>query len=361
MINKMLLWLGMVYTALHFSMLPPLSRVPGHKWLRWLFAIMIAAGMCVASLPFRSPFTAFFLYMCMGYVISDVTQLWMRKRNTAFAVIWKRLYVWSVLPLVLGLSLCVGGYINARIIHTTKYEVRLANAPENGLRIAFLSDVHVGTSVRQKHIPNIVARVNNLQPDVIILGGDIFDENSTAEDMAVTLRALTALQATQGIYFVPGNHEYQAHRRGTLHMQSLLEEMRQAGIKTMTDETLIVDGQFTLVGRNDPGGTSLYGRKRLSELLTGANPVFPVIVVDHRPLDQAEAAYAGVNLQISGHTHNGQIFPVGIVSRILGLNEMEYGHRQSGAYHAIVGSGAGTWALPVRVGSKSEIVLIEVR
>lgn len=358
-----LLWIGTGYAALHFSLLPPFQHIAerfGHKWLRWLFAILLAALLFAFAKPFHNAFAAFFLYMCMGYAITDVAHLFLRKRESAFARVWKRFYAWSVIPFLLGMLLAVGGFINARVIRTTAYEVALANAPEKGLRIALLSDMHAGTSIKQKDYSRVIAQINAMQPDIVLLGGDIFDENSSAADIEYVLQEFTTLRATYGIYFIPGNHEYIAHRAGVLDIEQLLERMRQAGINTLVEEARTIEGQFTLVGRNDPGGTSMYGRKPLAELLYGIDTALPILVMDHRPVGQAEAEYCGVSLQISGHTHNGQLFPIGLASRLRHLYDMEYGYRQSGSYHAIVGSGAGTWALPVRVGSKSEIVLISI-
>ena len=177
----------------------------------------------------------------------------------------------------------------------------------------------------------------------------------TAEIEAELGGIMRRLRAPLGIYAAPGNHEFYSG------LERNLACLRSCGITVLEDQAVRVAGAFILAGRRDPSSLR-QGERRLaiSEILAGAefDGSLPIVVLDHQPLHLEEAEKAGVDLQISGHTHDGQIFPIDLINRL--IYELNWGYLRKGDTHYYVTSGAGTWGPPVRIGSRAEIVRIRL-
>ena len=142
-------------------------------------------------------------------------------------------------------------------------------------------------------------------------------------------------------------------------MDELRQTLLNSGIRVLEDEAVQVASQLTVVGRYDVSNVS--GRKGVRELLQGVDAASYIVLLDHRPLELEENASAGVDLQLSGHTHAGQIWPTGQLSELLGINEKNYGMATIGDFHAIVSSGIAGWGYAIRTGGHSEYVIVDVR
>ncbi len=225
------------------------------------------------------------------------------------------------------------------------------------LLIAVASDIHLGISAGAPRLERIVRTIAALGPDIVLLPGDIVDESMTGEREEKIMAAFSGLRPPLGVYAVTGNHEtYSGLERN-------IEFLERFGIRVLRDEAVLVDGSFYVAGRSDP---SVLGRDRrtrpsLVSLLEASrvNRELPVILLDHQPVGLDEAAGAGVDLQLSGHTHAGQLFPLDLINKR--MYEKNWGYLRKGKTHYYITSGAGTWGPPVRTGSRSEIVLIRLR
>ncbi|MBA2937908.1 metallophosphoesterase [Paenibacillus sp. CGMCC 1.16610] len=252
---------------------------------------------------------------------------------------------------ILILLMARGSY-NARSPVLRKYEITVPKKAGDWeqLRIAMASDIHLGSIVGNRHLRKLVKHVNGLKPDLILLPGDVIDDDIRPfirYDMGTTMREL---QAPLGIYAVLGNHEYIGG-----HIPAFIEQMDKIGIRVLMDETVHIQDRLYLVGRKDKAAErTAEGRKALASLLDGTDLDQPIIVMDHQPyhLDKAEAA--GADVMLSGHTHRGQISPNHLITGR--LFELDWGYLKKGNLHAIVSSGFGTWGPPVRLGSRSEII-----
>lgn len=172
------------------------------------------------------------------------------------------------------------------------------------------------------------------------------------ENMGDTLKKI---HAPLGVYASPGNHDYMG---GNLDM--LVESLNKSGIRMLADETLRVGNSFYVVGRNDASGSRYSGepRKDINELLAGVDKTLPIILLDHQPIELDKADASGADIQFSGHTHRGQLYPNQFITgRIF---ELDWGYLKKGNLNAIVSSGIGTWGPPIRIGSRSEIVNVKV-
>lgn len=216
-------------------------------------------------------------------------------------------------------------------------------------RLALISDVHLGRILGRSYAEKLVQRINQLEPDAVLIAGDLIDERITYVEEENSLAALAKLNAPKCIYLAFGNHEY-------IDNPALWHKMVQAnGIKVLRDASTVIDGRLKLTGLND------YSRNRdLSSLKTLAweNDKYYSILIDHQPRKMETAAAEGYDLYLSGHTHTGQLFPNRQVTKH--MYQLDYGRRDFGKLIAITSSGYGFWGPPVRTEAAPEIVLIEL-
>ncbi len=254
-------------------------------------------------------------------------------------------------------GLLVYGALNARRPVVTRYEISIDKELKGRgeLLVALASDIHLGALVNGRMLSRLVDEINALEPDVILLAGDILDEDLGPFVERNMDADLGRLRAPLGVYAVPGNHEYIG---GSL--DEFTGHLRAAGIDMLKDRVVTPAGSFHIAGRDDRSAERFTGRKRMSltELTSGLDPALPLLVMDHQPYGLDEAAAAGADLQVSGHTHRGQFWPNSIVTGL--VYELDYGLLKKGGTHFVVSSGYGTWGPPVRIGTRPEIVLIRV-
>jgi uncharacterized protein len=220
------------------------------------------------------------------------------------------------------------------------------------LTLVMASDLHLGRIMRNHRLEEIVALINRQNPDLVLLPGDLTDEDISFLAEQNTAAVLKKIKARLGVYAVTGNHEYYSGK------EQALSFLRQAGIRVLEDETVRVAG-LVIAGRRDrSAGRFGEERKSLTDLLRRISPESPVILMDHQPFALEEARQNGVALQLSGHTHNGQLFPFNfIVSRLF---ETSWGYLERGPSRVYVSCGVGTWGPPVRTCSVPEIVRINL-
>lgn len=223
------------------------------------------------------------------------------------------------------------------------------------LRAVLISDIHLGIINRSNRLENLVKKINELRPDVVFFAGDIVDEGVSQEEEEKMVDLLRKIQSPLGLYACPGNHEYYGG------FERNISYLEKAGVKVLLDQAVRVDSWFYVIGRKDWAALRS-GQKRLSltEIMDrhGVDRAWPVVVLDHQPLYLSEAAEAGVDLQLSGHTHAGQLFPLDIINRF--VYEKNWGYLKKGTTHFYVSSGSGTWGPAVRTGSRSEIILLRL-
>ena len=301
------------------------------------------------------------LYGFMGAVLIDLVRL-----LNAFVPFLPKSFSARPSPAGLVLFLVVAG-ITALLIAAGAYNavrprtVELdLNVPKKSggmerLTIVVASDLHLGTLVRRSRLEKIVATINALDPDVIFLPGDIVDETVTAKDEVEFSAVMNQFRAPLGVFAVPGNHEFYSG------LERNLACLRACGIKVLEDEAIGVAGAFVLVGRRDPSSLAPQElRLPIRGILAkyGFDDRLPIILLDHQPSHLEEASRAGVDLQLSGHTHAGQLFPLDIINRMAW--ELNWGYLRKGDTQYYVTSGVGTWGPPVRTGSRPEIVRIRL-
>ena len=247
-----------------------------------------------------------------------------------------------------------GGYINTKMIVVQHYKIPVKKSAGNlkSLNIAMASDIHLGTILDSSFLEKVVDKINALNPDIVLLPGDVIDE-----DIGPVLRdnmghLLEKIKSKYGVYAVTGNHEYIGG------VDAACNYLTSHGIKMLRDSVIKIDNAFYLIGREDIAIRQFAHKQRkdLKELLNGVDHSFPLIMMDHEPFKLNEAFENGIDLQLSGHTHNGQLWPMNfLISKIY---ELGWGYMIKGNTHYYVSCGVGGWGPPIRTGSRPEIVNI---
>lgn len=269
-------------------------------------------------------------------------------------------------------TLSIWGVINARIIHTTNYEVTINKKVEKikKLRIALVADLHLGYNIGTPQMRKMVTKINNENPDIVVIAGDIFDNEYEALDNPKKLiNTLKQIKSKYGVYATYGNHDikekilagFTFNKKGEkkesdIRMDQFLEK---ANITLLRDEYVLIDNSFYLYGRPDykKPGRGIEIRKTPKEIVSELNKKKPIIVVDHEPNELEELATSGVDMDLCGHTHDGQMFPGNITTSLMWENS--YGYLKKGNMHNIVTSGVGLFGPNMRVGTKAEVAIID--
>ena len=246
------------------------------------------------------------------------------------------------------------GYVNARSPTIIPYSVVYNPEKKSSLKtvkIALLSDIHIGTLNQWNVLRNIVDRVNESWVDIVLLAGDIFDGRLDIVESRALHLPLWDLRAPMWVYGAYGNHEYYGDPVLAKH---LLEEV---GVVMLQDEWRVVDGLYIL-WRDDRSVHTMTGKNRreVVDLMSGNRDKLPTILIDHQPSHLEKAEEAWVALQVSGHTHNGQLWPLGLIAAF--VFEKSLGYHRRWNTHYVVSAWAATWWFPIKTSAKSEIPLI---
>lgn len=249
----------------------------------------------------------------------------------------------------------IAGFINAANPQLKTLNLKIDKATNiNKLRIVAASDIHIGSIITRSRVEKLVERINELEPDIVLLPGDILDESIEPVIKFKSGEPLKNIKSKYGVYAITGNHEY----IGGIHES--VPYLETLGIKILRDTTVLINNSFYIVGREDISGNrfSNVKRKPLTNLMAEVEYSKPVILLDHQPFKLHESQENNIDLQLSGHTHHGQMFPANIVTNL--MYELSWGYLKKGNTHYYVSSGYGTWGPPVRVGNRPELLLINL-
>lgn len=269
----------------------------------------------------------------------------------------KLMYAEGVSVFLIVLIIIGYGNFHAANPKLTEYTVVTSKKSSmNNLKIAFVSDIHLGIGININKLNKMVEKIDALKADVIILGGDLVDENTPTEYFPLLSASLKNLSSTYGTFAIIGNHEF-----GAAKIDEIKKIYNDGNAKLLIDEGAYIN-DILLIGRNDDSSKSrgFEDRKPLHDILSAykyANTT-PLIVADHRPEDYDVSSSNGFDLQLSGHTHNGQFFPNVYLTHL--QYKYSYGIHKARNMNLIVSSGYGTWGPPIRIGTDGEIVVINM-
>jgi uncharacterized protein len=310
----------------------------------------ILSKMLVAFSNFLLPF---FLYLFLLVLLTDLILL----INMIFRVVpAERIRTGSfrikalIVIICLSLLIDIAGIINFNTIRISHYSITIQKRSSglDHLRIAYISDFHLQEGTPVRFVNKAVQRINEVQPDLMVFGGDIVEGDRESENMRVFEDLLKGINSKYGVYGVLGNHEHYARQdKGSF--------FNRAGIKILIDSTVFLGRSFILAGRNDG---HIRTRKTLDELLRSIPDSLPILLADHRPTELKQVGETKTDVQLSGHTHNGQLFPINFITRK--VYELSMGYKKFGHTHVFVSSGLRLWGPPVRTTGKSEIVVVDI-
>lgn len=249
------------------------------------------------------------------------------------------------------------GYFNAKNVRIHKLELNISKncGDLKELNIAMISDMHLGTIISNSRLEDIVSKTNSLNPDIILLAGDIVDEDLGPVIKNNLGEMLKNFKSKYGTYGITGNHEYIGG------VEEACNYLNEHNITMLRDTAVKIDNAFYVIGREDRDITRLSGKKRktLNDLVKELDKSCPLILMNHQPFDLDESVKSEIDLQLSGHTHNGQMFPLNFITNL--IFELSSGYLKKGQTHFYISNGAGTWGPPVRIGNSPEIVDIKLK
>lgn len=341
-----------IYTALFAAVsltfplgffLRRLTENPVSPLLNWIGALWLGAVIYFFLIGLAVDLVRFF-----NYIFTYIPDIFYRHQ----VLIGRLLFV--VIFLAVS-AIMVMGHIHSKDVKLRELElvVDSLQTESNPLNIVFVSDIHLGRMIGEDRLREIVDLVNGENPDIILIGGDLFDEE--ADGLTHLKDELAALGAKYGVYAVLGNHEfYHGPDRSARFMES-------ADISVLRDRVATIPGVVNIIGLDDyTNGRGRRMRDLLSvkKIVDTGDPDLPNILLTHTPVFLDNYAAAGVDLALFGHTHNGQLFPFNLVTD--SIFKISYGYGRVRDMHVYVSSGAGTWGPPVRVLTDVEIVKIRL-
>ena len=368
-----------VYTSLNFYVFirgwQVISAYPVLKPIYAVLFVIIAYGYVIAKVFYKhlSPLAydiilgvgaiwfAFLAYFILSLLLIDLIRLfngWFHflpsaiTNNYEFA---KKVTAIVIVALV-GLIVFLGN-LNKRDIQIRNLEIIIPKGDSrlNELNIVMASDIHLSPIDGERLLSRIVDKMNSLNPDIILLAGDIVDDKAKVLEERGIGQSFRKLKTKYGVYSINGNHEF------INGVDSCVKFAEKFGIKFLRDSYELIDSSFYIIGREDSSMPQFTGkqRKSLEEIVKNLPYNYPKILLDHTPFKLEQAQQNGMDLQLSGHTHHGQIWPANLVTNM--IYEISWGYKKKGNTHYYVSSGAGTWGPPVRTGSSSEIVNIKLK
>ena len=284
------------------------------------------------------------------------------KRNTITFNKWRTVYESGIVPIILTAIILAYGYWNMNDIVEKDYKIYTnKNIRDEGYRVAMISDLHYGTVMNREKLQAVCNDIEEAEPDIVVLCGDIVDEKTTVEQMKEATEILGDIKSKYGVFYIYGNHDDARYSSIPSYTKDELKnELLSNNIYVLVDESYEINDDLVIVGRDDEGFSKEEGRKSSEDLIANIDKSKFILLLDHQPSELNLNSSLGYDLQLSGHTHKGQIWPAGLISELFNFNELEYGYKKIGDYEIIVSSGISGWNYPIRTGSKSEYLIIDI-
>lgn len=322
--------------------------------------VVLSASFLLTSVVTNARYTRLGSYLYAASAIWLGTLYWLFFASVAIALVALVARVIPSIPtlwigralFVIALATSAYGLIHSYGLKVTRYDASLPNLPSawEGKTVALVADVHLGNVRGTRFAERVAKRLSAERPDAVLIAGDFYD--GPAIPFAEATEPFRLVAAPKGMYFANGNHEEYSEN------SKYVNALKGVGVRVLNDEFVDVDG-LQIVGVNY--STANTDEKVARTLATiPFDPSRPTILIKHVPNGLEPVAAAGVDLQVSGHTHGGQVWPGAWLTNKV-YKGFAYGHRPYKSLQVITTSGAGTWGPPQRVGTDPEIVLVTLR
>jgi predicted MPP superfamily phosphohydrolase len=336
------------------------------KYFSILYIVFTFTFPCIeflshsSSLPWITNFTKigyyslpYLLYLFLTVLLVDIVlAINYQVKIIPISIIKNQAFKKTIFAIILTapLLIVITGALWHGNIRINSYQINIPQKSSdlNHLRIAFAADLHLKGITDKGTMDMFVFKINSLNPDLVLLGGDIIEGDRQDAEMTVLEQRLRKINSTYGVFAAFGNHEL----HGGI---SKLNFYSNSAIKILQDSFIQIDKSFYLAGRNDSRSNT---RKTIVELLNGMQNDLPIILLDHRPSDFGNVSRTKVDVQVSGHTHNGQLFPINYITS--NIYELSWGHKKIKNTHFFVTSGLQSWGPAVKTAGTSEIMVIDI-
>ena len=314
------------------------------------------------------------LYSLLYVVLFDLLRLIAKHTKLKNTLLFSRGSVMSIGSVVVACAVvtCLYGIFNARNIKVNEYSVTVNKScgSDKHLKAVLVADLHMGYAIGVDHITNMVEKINQQDADIVIIAGDIFDNSYDGMDDPEGIKAqLKSIKSKYGVYAVYGNHDIDEKilmgftfdwGGKQLHNEKMTNFMKECNIKLINDESVLINDEFYLVGRRDTDkpGTEDGTRAEVSELTKDLDKTKPIFVLSHEPDELQKTADAGADIDFSGHTHDGQLFPGNLTIGLFWENPC--GMIKKDNMYSIVTSGVGVYGTFMRVGTDAEICSVDI-
>ncbi|MBS7204816.1 MAG: metallophosphoesterase [Ruminococcus bicirculans] len=314
------------------------------------------------------------LYSLLYVVLFDLLRLIAKHTKLKNTLLFSRGSVISIGSVVVACAVatCLYGIFNARNIKVNEYSVTVNKScgSDKHLKAVLVADMHMGYAIGVDHITNMVKKINEQNADIVIIAGDIFDNSYDGMDDPEGIKAqLKSIKSKYGVYAVYGNHDIDEKilmgftfdwGGKQLNSEKMTNFMKECNIKLINDESVLINDEFYLVGRRDTDkpGTEDGTRAEISELTKDLDKTKPIFVLSHEPDELQKTADAGADIDFSGHTHDGQLFPGNLTIGLFWENPC--GMIKKDNMYSIVTSGVGVYGTFMRVGTDAEICSVDI-
>lgn len=314
------------------------------------------------------------LYSLLYVVLFDLLRLIAKHTKLKNTLLFSRGSVISIGSVVVACAVatCLYGIFNARNIKVNEYSVTVNKScgSDKHLKAVLVADLHMGYAIGVDHITNMVEKINQQDADIVIIAGDIFDNSYDGMDDPEGIKAqLKSIKSKYGVCAVYGNHDIDEKilmgftfdwGGKQLHSEKMTNFMKECNIKLINDESVLINDEFYLVGRRDTDkpGTEDGTRAEISELTKDLDKTKPIFVLSHEPDELQKTADAGADIDFSGHTHDGQLFPGNLTIGLFWENPC--GMIKKDNMYSIVTSGVGVYGTFMRVGTDAEICSVDI-
>lgn len=314
------------------------------------------------------------LYSLLYVVLFDLLRLIAKHTKLKNTLLFSRGSVISIGSVVVACAVatCLYGIFNARNIKVNEYSVTVNKScgSEKHLKAVLVADLHMGYAIGVDHITNMVEKINEQDADIVIIAGDIFDNSYDGMDDPEGIKAqLKSIKSKYGVYAVYGNHDIDEKilmgftfdwGGKQLNSEKMTNFIKECDIKLINDESVLINDEFYLVGRRDTDkpGTEDGTRAEISELTKDLDKTKPIFVLSHEPDELQKTADAGADIDFSGHTHDGQLFPGNLTIGLFWENPC--GMIKKDNMYSIVTSGVGVYGTFMRVGTDAEICSVDI-
>lgn len=332
------------------------------RFLRVLCAVFLAGtACCFISMP-----GLILLHMIVSIAVLEGIGWLLKKfpmiKASGRAAKWVSRICSSGLGGILAAALIMGyGYYNMNHIICTEYHFTTDKPiQKDGYRIAVISDTHFGSVQDKKILRKGIQEISAQKPDIVILAGDIVEEGTSYKELQEVFQLFSSISNRYGIYYVYGNHDRQPYTNSRTYTDEQLNQaITDNHIQILMNTFVNINDEIILAGRDDGAWGNVRERPSSEEVLAGADTEKYMVMADHQPVEIEENIAQGVDLQVSGHTHGGQIWPVGLLTELMG--QYNYGcYEEKNDFKLVVSSGYAGWRYPIRTGKHCEYVMITV-